>query len=165
MPMWEEAGATTLWFTSDVIVRSPWLGPGGRVEDLLRAFEDAGAHVARVRPEGEHFSAGIRHRRVDSWAGADRQPRATRTAICAGSVLRVRPADRSDADAVMTALSRLSVLGVGELTAQGFGRFVVAHPWLAQESLILNPLDQADMIGNSAASHRPAPRSTRQEER
>ncbi|QPL05119.1 MULTISPECIES: RAMP superfamily CRISPR-associated protein [Actinomyces] len=164
-PMWEADDTTTLWFTSDVIARSQWLGPGGRVEDLLRAFEDAGAHVALVHPEGEHFSAGIRHRRVDSWAGADRQPRATRTAICAGSVLRVRPADGADSDAVMTALSRLSVLGVGELTAQGFGRFVVAHPWLTKESLTLTPLDQADMVGNSTVIHRSGPRSTRQEER
>ncbi|WP_159717479.1 RAMP superfamily CRISPR-associated protein [Actinomyces marmotae] len=157
-PEWEADGTTTLWFTSDVIARSQWLGPGGRVEDLLRAFKDAGAHVALVDPKGENFSAGIRHRRVDSWAGADRQPRATRATICAGSVLRVRPADGADAAAVMAVLARLSALGVGELTAQGFGRFVVAHPLLAKESLALAPLDQADMIG-------PGPRSTRQEER
>ncbi|WP_194949129.1 RAMP superfamily CRISPR-associated protein [Actinomyces trachealis] len=158
VPEWEADGTTTLWFTSDVIARSQWLGPGGRVEDLLRAFKDAGAHVALVAPKGENFSAGIRHRRVDSWAGADRQPRATRTTVCAGSVLRVHPANGADADAVMAVLARLSVLGVGELTAQGFGRFVVAHPLLAKESLTLAPLDQADMIG-------PGPRSTRQEER
>ncbi|WP_127842661.1 RAMP superfamily CRISPR-associated protein [Actinomyces wuliandei] len=128
---------TTLWFTSDVLVRSPALGPGGRLRDLLTALRRAGARV-RLADEGcrddrdrSRFSAGVRHRRVDSWAAADKQPRATRTAIQAGSVLKVSPAEDADEKAAMAALTRLSVTGVGELTAQGFGRFVVDH-WLLE---------------------------------
>lgn len=148
-PTWDDDGATTLWFTSDVIVRSPRLGPGGRVEDLLGALRAAGAPVAVVDVSG-CFAAGVRHRRVDSWAAADRQPRASRIAISAGSVLRVRPADGADARSVMSALAQLSLTGVGELTAQGFGRFVVGHELLERTNLTLASLHQEDFIGAEA---------------
>lgn len=153
-PVWDANGATTLWFTSDVIVRSPRLGPGGRVEDLLRALLAAGAPVEVVDAPG-CFTAGVRHRRVDSWAAADHQPRASRIAISAGSILRVQPADGADAHSVMSALAQLSITGVGELTAQGFGRFVVGHELLERTSLALASLHQDDFIGaetNGAAA-------------
>ena len=38
---WDENGTTTLWFTSDVVARSPRLGPGGSLDDLYKAFERA----------------------------------------------------------------------------------------------------------------------------
>ena len=88
---WDENGTTTLWFTSDVVARSTRLGPGGSLDDLYKAFERAGVPLTEDDSDEKQFNAGIRHRRIDSWSAADRRPRATRTAIQAGSVLRVRP--------------------------------------------------------------------------
>lgn len=113
-----------LWFTSDVIARSAGLGAGGTVDDLIRAFEREGI---TLKPVG---TPSIRHRRVDSWSPADNGPRASRLAIQAGSVIRVSAskADRAE-------LLKLAPFGVGELTAQGYGRFVVAHPLLSIQSI------------------------------
>ena len=113
-----------LWFTSDVIARSAGLGAGGTVDDLIRAFEREGI---TLKPVGV---PAIRHRRVDSWSPADNGPRASRLAIQAGSVIRVSAskADRAE-------LLKLAPFGVGELTAQGYGRFVVDHPLLDIRSI------------------------------
>ncbi len=113
-----------LWFTSDVIARSAGLGAGGTVDDLIRAFRREGIIVEAVG------TPSIRHRRVDSWSPADNGPRASRVAIQAGSVVQVTVNDE-----VRTALVKLAPFGVGELTAQGYGRFVVAHPLLSIESI------------------------------
>ena len=112
-----------LWFTSDVIARSAGLGAGGTVDDLIRAFEREGITVEAVG------TTAIRHRRVDSWSPADNGPRASRLAIQAGSVIQVRISeDRAK-------LLKLAPFGVGELTAQGYGRFVVDHPLLSIRSI------------------------------
>ena len=114
----------SLWFTSDVIARSAGLGAGGTVDDLIRAFKREGIDLGTIR------AASIRHRRVDSWSPADNGPRASRLAIQAGSVLQVTVNDE-----VRASLVKLAPFGVGELTAQGYGRFVVAHPLLSIESI------------------------------
>ena len=113
-----------LWFTSDVIARSAGLGAGGTADDLIRAFKRAGIDLGSIK------AASIRHRRVDSWSPADNGPRATRLAIQAGSVVQVclSPND-------LGALETLGHIGVGELTPQGYGRFVVAHPLLSIRSI------------------------------
>ena len=113
-----------LWFTSDVIARSAGLGAGGTVDDLIRAFKRESITVEAVG------TPSIRHRRVDSWSPADNGPRASRLAIQAGSVVQVTVSDK-----VRAALVKLAPFGVGELTAQGYGRFVVAHPLLSIESI------------------------------
>lgn len=114
----------SLWFTSDVIARSAGLGAGGTVNDLIRAFKRKGITVEAVG------TPSIRHRRVDSWSPADNGPRASRVAIQAGSVVQVTVNDE-----VRTALVKLAPFGVGELTAQGYGRFVVDHPLLSIQSI------------------------------
>ena len=141
-------GETTIWFTSDVLVRSSGLGPGGSFEDLRGAFKRAGVPIELVDiPPGEkRFRAGVRHRRVDSWSAASHQPRATRMAVRAGSVLRIRPL----ADDAARRLARLALTGVGELRAQGFGRFVVGHPLLEREEFRLTRLDAKDFMGRAA---------------
>ena len=113
-----------LWFTSDVIARSDMLGPGGTADDLIRAFERKGI---TLKPVGV---PAIRHRRVDSWSPADNGPRASRLAIQAGSVIQVRVSEEDRAK-----LLELAPFGVGELTAQGYGRFVVDHPLLSIQSI------------------------------
>lgn len=110
---------TTIWFTSDVIARSASMGPGGTLEDLLSAFTREGITLSKAG------APSIRHRRVDSWSPADNGPRATRLAIQAGSVVRVQLSDEN-----RRKLVELAPRGVGELTAQGYGRFVVDHPLL-----------------------------------
>ena len=157
---WDENGTTTLWFTSDVVARSPRLGPGGSLKDLYKAFERAGVPLEPIKAEDDSdetcFSAGIRHRRVDSWGAADRRPRATRTVIQAGSVLRVQPADAgSSPEETMRRLARLSVTGVGELTAQGFGRFVIDHPLLREKEFRLTSLKHEDFIADGCAAVKP----------
>ena len=114
----------SLWFTSDVIARSAGLGAGGTADDLIRAFKREGIIV---EADG---TPSIRHRRVDSWSPADNGPRASRLAIQAGSVIQVHVSEEDRAK-----LLELAPFGVGELTAQGYGRFVVAHPLLSIESI------------------------------
>lgn len=153
---WDENGTTTLWFTSDVVARSPRLGPGGSLDDLYKAFERAGVPLTEDESDERRFSAGIRHRRIDSWSAADRRPRATRTVIQAGSVLRVRPTDAgSSPEETMRMLARLSVTGIGELTAQGFGRFVVDHSLLCEEEFRLTPVSHEDFIAEGCAAVKP----------
>jgi len=153
VPDWDEDGTTTLWFTSDVVVRSPRLGPGGSLDDLYKAFERAGVPLTEAESDERRFSAGIRHRRIDSWSAADRRPRATRAVIQAGSVLRVRSADAgSSPEETMRRLARLSVTGIGELTAQGFGRFVVNHPLLHEKKFRLISLKHKDFIAEGCAA-------------
>ena len=113
-----------LWFTSDVIARSAGLGAGGTVDDLIRAFRREGITVEAVG------TTSIRHRRVDSWSPADNGPRASRLAIQAGSVIQVH-VSKKDRDKLL----ELAPFGVGELTAQGYGRFVVDHPLLSIRSI------------------------------
>ena len=116
----------SLWFTSDVIARSAGLGAGGTADDLIRAFEREGITVEAVG------TPSIRHRRVDSWSPADNGPRASRLAIQAGSVIQVQVSEEDRAK-----LLELAPFGVGELTAQGYGRFVVAHLLLSIQSIEL----------------------------
>ena len=113
-----------LWFTSDVIARSAGLGAGGTANDLIRAFRREGIIVEAVG------TPSIRHRRVDSWSPADNGPRASRLAIQAGSIIQVYASEEDRAK-----LLKLAPFGVGELTAQGYGRFVVAYPLLNIRSI------------------------------
>ena len=118
------SSVVSLWFTSDVIARSAGLGAGGTADDLIRAFKREGITVEAVG------TPSIHHRRVDSWSPADNGPRASRLAIQAGSVIQVRVSEED-----LAKLLELAPFGVGELTAQGYGRFVVAHPLLNIQSI------------------------------
>ena len=145
----ESTNEVSLWFTSDVLARSSALGLGGSVEDLELAFRRANVPVTVVQESTDEkprlrsnqdsndknrkrILTAIRHRRVDSWSPRDNAPRATRLAIQAGSVIRVRisPDD-------LESLKALGHIGVGELTPQGYGRFVVDSPVLAEATLPL----------------------------
>ena len=132
------SSVVSLWFTSDVIARSAGLGAGGTIEDLIRAFKREGIIVEAVG------TPSIRHRRVDSWSPADNGPRASRLAIQAGSVIQVSVSeedrakskkDRDTSKKDRDKLLELAPFGVGELTAQGYGRFVVDHPLLSIQSI------------------------------
>ncbi len=144
----DQTVSVSLWFTSDVIARSSALGLGGSVEDLELAFRRANVPVTVVQESADDDAAdssshqdsedknrkriltAIRHRRVDSWSPADNGPRASRLAIQAGSVVQVH-VSKKDRDNLL----ELAPFGVGELTAQGYGRFVVDHPLLSIQSI------------------------------
>jgi len=145
----EPTKVVSLWFTSDLLARSSTLGPGGSVEDLELAFRRANVPVTVVQKRADEeprscsnqdsedknrkrILTAIRHRRVDSWSPRDNAPRATRLAIQAGSVVQVRisPDD-------LGSLKALGHIGVGELTPQGYGRFLVDSPILAKATLPL----------------------------
>jgi len=140
------SSVVSLWFTSDVIARSAGLGAGGTIEDLIRAFKRAGITVEAVD------TPSIRHRRVDSWSPADNGPRASRLAIQAGSVIQVRVSeeDRAKSKKDRDKLLELAPFGVGELTAQGYGRFVVDHPLLSRERLTVTKATKQDFISSAA---------------
>lgn len=139
----DQTVSVSLWFTSDVIARSAGLGAGGTADDLIRAFKREGIIV---EADG---TPSIRHRRVDSWSPADNGPRATRLAIQAGSVIQVQVSER-DRDKLL----ELAPFGVGELTAQGYGRFLVDHPLLSRvlsrESLTVTKATKQDFISSAA---------------
>lgn len=163
---WDSEGATTIWFTSDLLLRSRSLGAAGSSKDIIdafnrsKAFSDTEACIKLFLPEnsgkkdttaskqdanngmtppkqngGENdhrYRAGLRYRRVDSWSAAEGQPRATRLAVQAGSVLKVRLGDNAEQRRkALAALRELETVGIGELRAQGFGRFVVGDPLLS----------------------------------
>ena len=154
---WDSEGATTIWFTSDLLLRSRSLGAAGSSGDIINAFNcsdafrSADAHIELFSPEkagregiaaskldasdceGDHrYRAGLRYRRVDSWSAAEGQPRATRLAVQAGSVLKVCLGDNAEQRRkALAALRELETVGIGELRAQGFGRFVVGDPLLS----------------------------------
>lgn len=182
---WDSEGATTIWFTSDLLLRSRSLGAAGSSSDIIDAFNrsDAfnsadvrirlfsaekagregaaaskqGANNGMTPPkrddgrssskcddgtlskqgasnlEGDHrYRAGLRYRRVDSWSAAEGQPRATRLAVQAGSVLKVYLGNSAEQRRkALAALRELETVGIGELRAQGFGRFVVGDPLLS----------------------------------
>lgn len=191
---WDSEGATTIWFTSDLLLRSRSLGAAGSSSDIIDAFnrsdafnsadarirlfsaekagkestaaskqdasngitppkQDAGTSSSKrddgtssskcddgTLPkqdasgcEGDHrYRAGLRYRRVDSWSAAEGQPRATRLAVQAGSVLKVCLGDNAEQRRkALAALRELETAGIGELRAQGFGRFVVGDPLLS----------------------------------
>lgn len=134
----ESTKVVSLWFTSDVIARSDLLGPGGTTDDLIRAFKCKGITVEAVG------TPSIRHRRVDSWSPADNGPRATRLAIQAGSMIRVQVsvADRAK-------LLELAPFGIGELSAQGYGRFAVDHPLLERKSLTVTRATRQDFMSSA----------------
>ena len=137
----ESTEVVSLWFTSDVLARSSALGPGGSVEDLELAFRRANVPVTVVQESPDQDSGdknrkriltAIRHRRVDLGGRRIIKKRATRLAIQAGSVVQVRisPDD-------LGALETLGHIGVGELTPQGYGRFLVDSPLLEEATLPL----------------------------
>ena len=137
----ESTEVVSLWFTSDVLARSSALGLGGSVEDLELAFRRANIPVTVVQESPDQDSGdknrkriltAIRHRRVDSWSPRDNAPRATRLAIQAGSVVQVRISPDDS-----WSLETLGHIGVGELTPQGYGRFLVDSPILAKATLPL----------------------------
>lgn len=154
---WDSEGATTIWFTSDLLLRSRSLGAAGSSSDIIDAFnrsdafnsadvrirlfsaEKAGREGAAASKqganngEGDHrYRAGLRYRRVDSWSAAEGQPRATRLAVQAGSVLKVYLGNSAEQRRkALAALRELETVGIGELRAQGFGRFVVGDPLLS----------------------------------
>ena len=151
----EPTKIVSLWFTSDVLARSSTLGPGGSVEDLEFAFRRANVPVTIVQESPDQDSGdknrkriltAIRHRRVDSWSPRDNAPRATRLAIQAGSVVQVRlsPDD-------LGALETLGHIGVGELTPQGYGRFLVDSPTLAEATLPLFKTDSKSFTAPTEA--------------
>ncbi len=154
---WDSEGATTIWFTSDLLLRSRSLGAAGSSSDIIDAFNRSDAFNSadvRIRlfsaekvgregaaaskqgannGEGDHrYRAGLRYRRVDSWSAAEGQPRATRLAVQAGSVLKVYLGNSAEQRRkALAALRELETVGIGELRAQGFGRFVVGDPLLS----------------------------------
>ncbi|BDA65550.1 type III-B CRISPR module-associated protein Cmr3 [Actinomyces capricornis] len=147
----DRAGAVTVWCTSDLLLRSPGLGPAGGIGTLLEAL--GGGIEVRLVPDhaggdtGVQYAAGLRYRRVDGWSAAGQQPRASRIAIQAGSTLRIRPEDSGQAQELRKHLAALARDGLGQLREQGYGRIVVDHPLLEKDTFTVRSLKHHHFIG------------------
>lgn len=119
-------GRLTVWCTSDVIVLDRFLRPRATAECLADAICSA-----MGLPEGalrvQHDAVRMRPVRRDAWHTAWGLPRPTLVAIGAGSVATLELVDGvSITGHQVRALQRV---GVGERTAEGFGR-VLLNPAL-----------------------------------
>lgn len=137
---WDGNGTTTLWFVSDLVLRSSSLGPTTGLPNVLEALASAGAEVEVLSEDGAR-AAAVRYRRIDS-RDSTGSVRSTRIAMQSGSALRVAPVEGTDPSMVLKALQRIARDGLGELRAQGYGRVLVGHPLLSRSSLTVSAFER-----------------------
>lgn len=121
----------TIWLTSDVLLRSPLLGTGSALGDLVAALGAAlGVTVEAVPPTGGQVTYGLRTRRLESWVAAWQLPRPSLIALQAGSFVTVRAAEPVPG----AALEALERNGLGERRAEGFGEVWIDPPHLTGDA-------------------------------
>ncbi|MFT3662693.1 MAG: RAMP superfamily CRISPR-associated protein [Gordonia sp. (in: high G+C Gram-positive bacteria)] len=133
-----EAGAEfSVFLESDVLLRGPSGGPDPTVEGLLRALgarlgvelteAEAIREPAAEGERGERVSVtrAVNTVRIDSWQTRWGLPRPSLIGLAAGGVIQVK----TDGEITAEKLESLHV-GVGERTAEGFGRIRIADPLL-----------------------------------
>jgi len=113
----------TLWCLSDTVILDHFGRHDPSAEGLTRAVEDA-CGLATGTLEVVVDKVRLRTERRDGWHSRWSLPRATMTAVAAGSVVVVRTTTNFDG----VSRSALGGLGVGQRTAEGFGRIAVDHP-------------------------------------
>ncbi|MCB9958315.1 MAG: hypothetical protein H6843_06810 [Rhodospirillaceae bacterium] len=135
-----DPGQATIFFASDVLLRTPLLGTGTDQEQVVAAISDAlgwkvtvpdaAPPIATEGTEEKCTSAKsrlilcrLRARRIDSWAAAWHLPRPSLIAIQAGSYIVVKSADNTPIPE--QALARLHSEGLGERRAEGYGEILV----------------------------------------
>jgi len=144
------AGARSLlvYLESDVLVRDSCLAYSGDPRDLKRAIErELQGVTLSERPGSSGVIAAVgRARRHDSWHTKWNLPRPSLIALRAGSVYVFGVESGKLCE---TALQNLSLRGLGERRAEGFGRIQFNPPWLLQKEYEIQVQDTACTAGSS----------------
>ena len=121
-----------VWLLSDVLLRGDAGQPTADATRLAVVLGDL-LQVSLTLPDAaeERPSALLTTRRVESWQSRWSLPRPSLTGLAAGSVVRFLMRGKPSADRLRQVLAH----GVGERTAEGFGRIAI-HPRLLTESAI-----------------------------
>jgi CRISPR-associated protein Csx10 len=118
----EQVSSFDIWLTSDLLALDDRLRPCPTVWGLAATLSAA---LGVCIDASKSF---VRRVRRDSWHGRWGLPRPTLVGLAAGSVVHCEVAD--GASVARATLDELGRLGVGDRTAEGFGRFTVNHPLL-----------------------------------
>lgn len=124
-------------FNSDTLLRTPLLGCASTQLQAVEAISEAVGRQLKVRALEDREPAGLRIRRIESWAAAWHLPRPSLIAIQAGSFLLLETEDGSDIPA--DRLVSLQAEGLGERRAEGYGELLVNPDLLAVETSAWTP--------------------------
>lgn len=134
------SGELVVWLTADLLMRGE-LGEATTSLDRLAELLGAALGVRLSLPEAsgnenERPAALVETRRIDSWQTRWSLPRPSLVGLAGGSVIRFDMHGTPSAEA----MRRVQAHGVGERTAEGFGRVLLQPPPLLAEETI--PLRQ-----------------------
>lgn len=147
------AGEFAVWLTSDLLVRDERgghrTGASAVISELALALGTPGA--LRLAPATDEQADDAPFADVDDaalvglvrrhgWQRSWGLPRPSLTAIAAGSVIRVV----TDTDLDATAVERVEINGLGDRTAEGFGRVRIAPVALAPDSVTIAKYDPGE---------------------
>lgn len=132
-----------VWLLSDVLLRGAAGEPAadvGRFAEVLGEALGVGLRlpdaVDDAAEAGTPPGALVTFRRVESWQRRWSLPRPSLTGLGAGSVLRFQMVGTPPS---AEAYRRVEACGVGERTAEGFGRVALAPELLGRETVVLAP--------------------------
>ncbi|WJK36815.1 RAMP superfamily CRISPR-associated protein [Solwaraspora sp. WMMA2065] len=138
-------GELVVWLLSDLLLRGP-AGAPVTSPDLLGTVLGEALGVDLTLPPlepGQPPAEFVTTRRVESWQRRWSMPRPSLAGIAAGSVVRFQmsgvPGDE--------ALRRVEAAGLGERTAEGYGRLAL-QPWLLGQETVRLPKPNKNMGGS-----------------
>jgi CRISPR-associated protein Csx10 len=152
----ESGGSLVVWCVSDAVVLGKDLRPQPTVEGLRNELASRlGIPSESLVPDPNAIR--MRAARHDGWHGRWGLPKSSIVSIAAGSVVRFTTAVALEGDL----LAQVSLTGLGERTAEGFGRVVINHrllgakaEWTAQSRTVDTQL--AATVDTQQTAWRPA---------
>ncbi|ROO61305.1 CRISPR-associated protein Csx10 [Micromonospora sp. Llam0] len=142
-------GELVVWLLSDLLLRGPAGAPVTSL-DQLGTVLGAALGIDLTLPEqepGQPPAEFVTTRRVESWQRRWSMPRPSLTGIAAGSVVRFQMSGVPDDGA----LRRVEATGLGERTAEGYGRLAL-QPWLlGEETVRLSAPDDQSKGGSNGS--------------
>ncbi|MFC8849722.1 MULTISPECIES: RAMP superfamily CRISPR-associated protein [unclassified Micromonospora] len=136
-------GTLRVWCVSDVLLRDERLAPDPSPHALARALSTMLAEAAVTVREAETVSAATRR---EGFGVAWGRPRPSQVALRAGSVVTLTVTGLIHADR----LAEIERDGIGERTAEGYGRVRFNSPELAAEQPAVDFFPASPMSGTSA---------------
>ncbi|MBF9129149.1 hypothetical protein I0C86_09180 [Plantactinospora sp. S1510] len=140
-------GVLRVWCVSDVLLRDERLAPDPSPQALARALSAALTPASFAVDAAETVSAATRR---EGFGVAWGRPRSSQVAMRAGSVVTLAVTGSVDPDR----LAELERDGVGERTAEGYGRIRFNPPELAAERPSVNFSDGPPVPGSGASDGR-----------
>ncbi|MDG4771951.1 RAMP superfamily CRISPR-associated protein [Solwaraspora sp. WMMD792] len=138
-------GELVVWLLSDLLLRGPAGAPVTSPNLLGTVLGEALGVDLKLPPlkPGQPPAEFVTTRRVESWQRRWSMPRPSLTGIAAGSVVRFQmsgvPTDE--------ALHRIEAAGLGERTAEGYGRLAL-QPWLLGQETVQLPKPDKNKDGS-----------------